>query len=107
MLSVEDAKNLEDLFKIKSAIMSKKLEDVGGLNGVMEILDLSLDARKHEDYKKLGFSIGLSGRIKKVIINKRNFNNNKYGNFNNNFNNMPNMNMNPMLMNQMMMMNQL
>lgn len=52
MLSVEDAKNLENLFKIKSAIMSKKLEDIGGLNGVMEILDLSLDARKHEDYKK-------------------------------------------------------
>ena len=52
MLSVEDAKNIEDLFKIKSAIMSKKLDDVGGLNGVMEILDLSLDARKHEDYKK-------------------------------------------------------
>ena len=27
-----------------------------------------------EDYKKLGFSIGLSGRIKKVIINKYDFN---------------------------------
>ena len=52
MLSVEDSKNLEDLFKIKSAIMSKKLEDVGGLNGVMEILDLSLEARKHEDHQK-------------------------------------------------------
>ena len=32
--------------------MSKKLEDVGGLNGVMEILNLCLDARKHVDYQR-------------------------------------------------------
>ena len=32
--------------------MRQKLEDVGGLGGVMEILDLSLEARKHEDYQK-------------------------------------------------------
>ena len=44
MISIDNAKNQEDLFQIKSAIMSKKLEDVGGLNGVMEILNLCLDA---------------------------------------------------------------
>ena len=48
LLSIETAKNLEDLFQIKSAIMSQKLEDVGGRNGVMEILDLSLDAYKRK-----------------------------------------------------------
>jgi tetratricopeptide (TPR) repeat protein len=52
MLSIEAAKNIEDLFQIKAAIMRQKLEDVGGLGGVMEILDLSLEARKHEDYQK-------------------------------------------------------
>lgn len=52
MLSIEDAKNQEDLFQIKSAIMSKKLEDVGGRKGVMEILSLSLDAYKNKDYEK-------------------------------------------------------
>lgn len=52
MLSVENTKNLEDLFKIKSAIMSKKLKEVGGMSGVMEILNLSLDARRHKDYQK-------------------------------------------------------
>ena len=52
MLSIEDAKNQEDLFQIKSAIMSKKLEDVGGRKGVMEILSLSLDAYKDKNYEK-------------------------------------------------------
>ena len=52
MLSIENTKNLEDLFKIKSAIMSKKLKEVGGMSGVMEILNLSLDARRHKDYQK-------------------------------------------------------
>jgi tetratricopeptide (TPR) repeat protein len=52
MISIDNAKNQEDLFQIKSAIMSKKLEDVGGLNGVMEILNLCLDARKHVDYQR-------------------------------------------------------
>ena len=52
MLSIEAAKNLEDLFQIKAAIMRQKLEDVGGRNGVMEILDLSLDAYKRKDYQK-------------------------------------------------------
>ena len=52
MISIEDAKNQEDLFQIKSAIMSKKLEDVGGRKGVMEILSLSLDAYKNKDYEK-------------------------------------------------------
>ena len=52
MISIEDAKNQEYLFQIKSAIMSKKLEDVGGRKGVMEILSLSLDAYKNKDYEK-------------------------------------------------------
>jgi len=52
MISIEDAKNQEDLFQIKSAIMSKKLEDVGGRKGVMEILSLSLDAYKDKNYEK-------------------------------------------------------
>ena len=52
MLSIEDAKNQEDLFQIKSAIMSKKLEEIGGRKGVMEILSLSLDAYKNKDYEK-------------------------------------------------------
>ena len=52
MISIENAKNQEDLFQIKSAIMSKKLEDVGGRKGVMEILSLSLDAYKNKDYEK-------------------------------------------------------
>ena len=52
MLSIEDAKNQEDLFQIKSAIMSKKLEEIGGRKGVMEILSLSLDAYKDKDYEK-------------------------------------------------------
>ena len=52
MLSIEDAKNQEDLFQIKSAIMSKKLEEIGGRKGVMEILSLSLDAYKDKNYEK-------------------------------------------------------
>jgi len=52
MLSIEDAKNQEDLFQIKAAIMSKKLEGVGGRKGVTEILALSLDAHRHKDYQK-------------------------------------------------------
>ena len=52
MLSIEAAKNQEDLFQIKSAIMSKKLEEIGGRKGVMEILSLSLDAYKNKDYEK-------------------------------------------------------
>ena len=57
MISIEDAKNQdaknqEDLFQIKSAIMSKKLEEIGGRKGVMEILSLSLDAYKNKDYEK-------------------------------------------------------
>ena len=52
MLSIETAKNLEDLFQIKAAIMSQKLEEIGGRNGVMEILDLSLEAYKCKDYQK-------------------------------------------------------
>ena len=52
MISIEDAKNQEDLFQIKSAIMSKKLEEIGGRKGVMEILSLSLDAYKDKNYEK-------------------------------------------------------
>lgn len=52
MLSAKSTKNVENLFKIRSAIMSKKLEDVGGLSGVKEILSLSLEARGHYDYEK-------------------------------------------------------
>ena len=52
MISIEDAKNQEDLFQIKSAIMSKMLEEIGGRKGVMEILSLSLDAYKNKDYEK-------------------------------------------------------
>jgi len=52
MISIEDAKNQEDLFQIKAAIMSKKLKEVGDRNGVMEILSLSLDAYKNKDYQK-------------------------------------------------------
>jgi len=52
MLSIEDAKNQEDLFQIKAAIMSKKLESVGGRKGVTEILTLSLDAHHHKEFEK-------------------------------------------------------
>ena len=52
MLSIEDAKNQEDLFQIKAAIMSKKLDDVGGFKGVMEILSLSLESYQQKDYQK-------------------------------------------------------
>ena len=42
MISIEDAKNQEDLFQIKSAIMSKKLEDVGGRKGVSLAMMLAM-----------------------------------------------------------------
>lgn len=52
MLSIEDAKNQEDIFQIKSAIMSKKLEEIGGRKGVMEILSLSLESYNNKEYEK-------------------------------------------------------
>lgn len=52
MISIETAKNLEDLFLVKAAIMGKKLESIGGRRGVMEILSLSLAAYKSQDYEK-------------------------------------------------------
>ncbi len=52
MISIETAKNLEDLFQIKSAIMGKKLEEFGGRKGVAEILGLAFDAYHHQEFQK-------------------------------------------------------
>lgn len=52
MLSIEDAKNQEDLFQIKAAILRQKLKDIGGRNGVIEILALSLDSHHHRNFQK-------------------------------------------------------
>ena len=52
MLSIEDAKNQEDLFQIKAAILRQKLKDVGGRKGVIEILALSLDSHHHRNFQK-------------------------------------------------------
>ena len=66
MLSIEAAKNLEDLFQIKAAIMRQKLEEFGGLKGVMEILGLSLDAYKRKDYQ---MSLKIIAPLIKVLKN--------------------------------------
>lgn len=52
MLSIESAKNQEDLFQIKAAIMRQKLKDIGGRKGVVEILALALDSHHHRNFQK-------------------------------------------------------